>query len=379
MTDIETIESVFGVPNSPNVGKIPPPIRQKLNRIREMFNLDTKEKVADLKDRYVRLVNVPAVAGLGDSKWQMAYRGIPGIYGNELYAPKSETFLFWYAAATGRPLLMSKGQSSGTYLVPVFGLAKSGSPDSPYEGPVRLLIFGFADETGAKRIIEALVPGTLYVVSAKVQQGTPHGVLPPGTVGTLNMNASDEFAPAPAGTALPWSDPVARLFGSFPETPLADVLLKPVARVIYRVSGSVEAGNLTSQSNGSAGGWLKIIDDSITDRAILEKVGGGLFFFLPRHEVAKARLANGSVVEALVSLYERKERTPTTGEATGNIAPNWACNAFSLRVLVANENPNAAVPEPGRTALSIQGGSAPPPGMVDGLGLGLGAEDGQGV
>ncbi len=386
-----TVESVFGSKSATTDegrrGTIPEDVRTRLGNFRQALGLNTAEKVRDLKARYVEILNRPAVQKVPlPARYTIAMRILPGVYGNMEFAPKSEGFVFRLSSVTGRPMKMTQGRSEGTFMVPLFGLAKSTDDANPFMGPVRLLVFGFKDENQARGVADHMGtrPGSLWVLSAQIAQGSPRGILTKGQVGTLNTDAAGTFDPAPAGTPVPWPEPDRALFESISETPILDVLQKPAPRAIYHVVGAVEAGALTAQAEGRQGGWLRILDESVKDRATLDRFGGGLHFFLPRGDIAKARLPAGSLVEALVTGYERKERSPTDGNATGNTL-GFTFNALAIGVLFANEDPNGGTPSPGATAVPAPaGGPAPPspipagattPTAPDAPGLGLGPEE----
>jgi hypothetical protein len=368
----ETVTSVFGDKNAtpPLTGKISKEATAHLRTTREIFNITTGAPTTKLKERLVEEINKGAFDKLGENRWIFAARAVRGIYSAEAFAPKSEGFFFHFVSATGQPFLQNSGQSKGTYRISLFGLARSTSAEGDFEGPATLLVFGFTQEDQAKKVIDSLRPGSLYIVTAKLQRGSPRGVLAAGSQGTLSMNAGDSFVPAPPGTQLPWADPSAKIMESFPLTPILDLLMRPQKYTTYHVAGVVHGGNVTAGSNGSASGFLRILDDSVDDPTILKRFEGGLFFFLPKADAAKGRLPNGSIVEVLVSGYQRKQQAGAAKEPTGDV--EWSWNAFAIHVIVANESPTAGVPDPAKPAISIEGMGPTPEPEQDPTGLGLG-------
>ena len=384
MTDVpmETVENVFGSTNS--APTIPEQALKALSERARQYGFagnDGKilpDKAAMLKQRYVDLLNTPGIRdrrAKGEDVWLMTVRALAGALSGEVFTNfKTHPFLVVPVSVSSRPIKRQDERKGTSYTVRLSGLAESMDPEVVYKGPATVMVFGYPTENEAQRVLDGLPARKPVVMKLNVGKNSPVGNLGKGEIGFLTGNANEPFsAPPPSVNGGPWADLYAPYVEACGVTQLAELLQKPQENFPYRVEVTVSRWYVNSGKNGTT--LMAVVqDDSISGNGpLLKELGGGLSVFLPKEEAALTRLQPGSQVGLVVTGYQRDQKDPKTGNASGKRVWSWSAIIAKTLLDIGPAN-GGTIPNPGAVAMTFpvnpnggHGGPTVPASSVPGV------------
>lgn len=307
---------------------------------------------------FAQAYNHPAVAATyqGVARFEAALRVMRARL-NGLLGSATFDFVFQPVSVSGQPIEAKDKPNAKTPSDPkkpkqwsfrANGLARCVDEKSPFEGPASLTIYNYGDEATAARDLARFRPGHVYALRAKLSDKSPKGKMGIGNVGIVQGSAADGFREIPEPNGQAWADPHASFAEVIRPSPIPDLLLKPVQYGTYHIRGRVARGSVFTNKNGESGS-LVLSDDALdSNPQLLIANKGGINVFLSRHNIAKARLAQGSEVDMILSGYE-SDRKDSTGAKTGD--KQWTWNEISMKVTL-DLGGGTEIPDPNKVAVA---------------------------
>lgn len=336
---METIEQVFGSDTAEPLA--PEMVIDGLVALKDEY----KVSVEEIKQKYVDLLNLPVVQLQGEGRWLAALRALKARY-ISMFALTGKSVPYRMAVlGIGRPI----PEADKSFNIRIFGFVKNIDSENkaPLEGPADVRIGGFTSIETAQRFADGLSIEKVYDFVGTPSSKAPTGILTDGKTGFIFANSNTPWTPVtniPADSV--WAKPFDSLFNLFPQSQIRSIMMAATQYTPYRIQASIING-FVSKTKGNSSANITVSDDSI-DKEIAAKHGGGLRLWLPPAFASYASLSVGSVIEALVSGYQRQAKD-SSGNVTGT---DWAFNFITGRILM-NLSGSDAVPNPEQMAVSI--------------------------
>ena len=335
----ETVEQVFG--NDAAEPTAPEQVIDGLVALKDEFKVD----VSEIKQKYVDLLNLPAVQLQGDGKWLTALRALKARY-ISMFAVTGKAVPYRLAVlGIGRPV----PEADKTYNIRIWGYVKNIDKENkmPLEGPADVRVSGFASAELAMRFASGLSIEKVYDFVGTPSSKAPTGTLVDGKTGFIFANSGNSWSPV---TNIPpdsvWANPLDAVLKLFPVSQIRSIMMAAVQYTPYRIQASIINGYV-SKGKETTSASITVGDDSV-DKEIASKHGGGLRLWLPPAFASYASLSTGSVIEAIITGYPRQVKD-SAGNVTGT---DWVFNFITGKILL-DLSGSDAVPNPEQMAITI--------------------------